>query len=189
MGVLALKSVNHVSFPVRDLEQSVRFYRDVLGLEAIPRPDLPFPGAWLGGNAVQVHLIVPPEGAPVGSPPPSLNPLGGHVAFAIDDYDAMVAALHAAGIETLEAGSAIGQLWIRDPDGHLIELIQPRAGRRTRSEAPELTSGAEGHRSTAAQWPRARGRNGNEAPELTSGAEAHRSSGRAATTRTGAKST
>ena len=48
------------------------------------------------------HLIVPPEGAPLGSPPPTLNPLGGHVAFAIDDYDAAVAALHAAGIETLD---------------------------------------------------------------------------------------
>jgi glyoxylase I family protein len=130
MGVLALRSWNHVSFPVRDLERSLRFYRDVFGLAAIARPDLPFPGAWLGGsNGIEVHLIVPPEGAPLGSPPPSLNPLGGHVAFAIDDYDAVVAALHGAGIETLEAGSATGQLWVRDPDGHLIELIRPGADR------------------------------------------------------------
>jgi glyoxylase I family protein len=129
MAVLALTGLNHVSFPVRDLERAVHFYRDVLGLAPIPRPDLPFPGAWLGGNGIQVHLIVPPEGAPLGSPPPSLNPLGGHVAFAIDDYDRVVSALHAAGIETLEAGSQVGQLWVRDPDGHLIELIEPRAGR------------------------------------------------------------
>ena len=129
MAVLALTGLNHVSFPVRDLERAVHFYRDVLGLAPIPRPDLPFPGAWLGGNGIQVHLIVPPEGAPLGSPPPSLNPLGGHVAFAIDDYDRVVSALHAAGIETLEAGSEVGQLWVRDPDGHLIELIEPRAGR------------------------------------------------------------
>lgn len=129
MGVLALQGLNHVSFPVRDLERSVHFYRDVLGLAAIARPDLPFPGAWLGGNGIQVHLIVPPEGAPLGSPPPSLNPLGGHVAFAVASYDTVVAALHAAGIETLEAGSQVGQLWLRDPDGHLIELIELRAGR------------------------------------------------------------
>ncbi len=129
MSVLALTGLNHVSFPVRDLERALHFYRDVLGLAPIPRPDLPFPGAWLGGNGIQVHLIVPPEGAPLGSPPPSLNPLGGHVAFAIDDYDRVVSALHAAGIETLEAGSQVGQLWVRDPDGHLIELIEPRAGR------------------------------------------------------------
>ena len=129
MSVLALRGMNHVSFPVRDLERSVRFYRDVLGLAAISRPDLPFPGAWLGGNGIQVHLIVPPEGAPLGAPPPSLNPLAGHVAFTIDDYDAVVAALHGAGIETLEAGSEIGQLWVRDPDGHLVELIQPRPAR------------------------------------------------------------
>jgi len=131
MAVLALQSLNHVSFPVRDLERSLRFYRDVLGLAPIPRPDLPFPGAWLGGNGIQVHLIVPPEGAPLGSPPPSLNPLGGHVAFGVDSYDAVVEALHAAGVETLEAGSQVGQLWIRDPDGHLIELIEARADRGT----------------------------------------------------------
>lgn len=130
MGVVALQGLNHVSFPVRDLELAVRFYRDVLGLETIPRPNLPFPGAWLGGSGIQVHLIVPPEGAPLGSPPPSLNPLAGHVAFAIDDYERVVSALHAAGLETLEAGAEVGQLWVRDPDGHLIELIAPRAGRR-----------------------------------------------------------
>ena len=102
----------------------MRFYQDVLGLAPIARPNLPFPGAWLGGKGIQVHLIVPPEGAPLGSPPPSLNPLAGHVAVAIADYDAVVRALHTAGVETLEAGSEVGQLWVRDPDGHLIELIE-----------------------------------------------------------------
>lgn len=126
MAVLSLAGMNHISFPVRDLERSRHFYEEVLGLEPIPRPDLPFPGAWLARNGIQVHLIVPPEGAPLGNPPPSLNPLAGHVAFAIADYDAVVAALHAAGVETLEAGSEVGQLWVRDPDGHLIELIQDR---------------------------------------------------------------
>ena len=129
MPVVALSGWNHISFPVRDLASAVHFYRDVLGLEPIPRPDLPFPGAWLAGRGIQVHLIVPPEGAPLGSPPPSLNPLGGHIAFGIDDYDAVVAALHAAGVETLEAGTEVGQLWVRDPDGHLIELIAARPGR------------------------------------------------------------
>ncbi len=129
MAVLTLAGMNHVSFPVRDLERAVHFYRDVLGLTPLPRPDLPFPGAWLGWNGIQVHLIVPPAGAPLGSPPPSLNPLGGHIAFSIDDYDGVVASLHGAGIETLEAGSEVGQLWVRDPDGHLIELIAARPGR------------------------------------------------------------
>lgn len=129
MGLLALQGLNHVSFPVQDLEQSVRFYRDVLGLAPLPRPNLPFPGAWLGGQGIQVHLIVPPPGAPLGTAPPSLNPLAGHVAFAIEDYDTVVTALHQAGVETLEAGSELGQLWVRDPDGHLIELIAARGER------------------------------------------------------------
>jgi glyoxylase I family protein len=130
MAVLTLAGMNHISFPVRDLARSVHFYCDVLGLAPIPRPDLPFPGAWLAHNGIQVHLIQPPEGVELGSPPPSLNPLGGHVAFSIVDYDAVVSALHDAGIETLEAGTEVGQLWVRDPDGHLVELIASRPGRQ-----------------------------------------------------------
>jgi len=129
MPALRLHGMNHVSFPVRDLERSLHFYCDVLGLAPLPRPNLPFPGAWLGKDGIQVHLIVPPEGAPLGAPPPSLNPLAGHVAFTIDDYETVVATLRAAGLATLEAGPEIGQLWVRDPDGHLIELIQPRPDR------------------------------------------------------------
>ena len=38
---------HHVSFSVSDLEASLAFYRDVLGLEPIERPDFGLPGAWL----------------------------------------------------------------------------------------------------------------------------------------------
>ncbi len=38
------RSVNHVSFPVRDLAAALGFYRDLLGLETIPRPDFGIDG-------------------------------------------------------------------------------------------------------------------------------------------------
>ena len=56
-------SLNHVSIRTSDLEACRRFYVDVLGLAAGPRPDFPFPGVWLyagpttaWSNAV-VHVI------------------------------------------------------------------------------------------------------------------------------------
>ena len=38
----------HEGIPVRDLDASLKFYVDVLGLQPLPRPKLPVPGAWLG---------------------------------------------------------------------------------------------------------------------------------------------
>jgi len=118
------RSLHHVSFAVSDLEASRRFYGELLGLREIPRPELPFPGAWYAIGDAQVHLIVPPPGAPLGSPPPTLSPLAGHAAFAIDDYEAVRDLLRARGVELLEAGAEAGQLFLRDPDGHAIELIR-----------------------------------------------------------------
>jgi catechol 2,3-dioxygenase-like lactoylglutathione lyase family enzyme len=51
------RRVDHVSFAVRDLARSLAFYRDILGLESVARPDLSIPGAWLGAGEAQVHLI------------------------------------------------------------------------------------------------------------------------------------
>jgi glyoxylase I family protein len=125
---MRLAGVNHVSFPVADLDRSLRFYRDTLGLAPIPRPDFGgLGGAWLSAGAVQIHLIVTPDGADVGRTPEATNPLAAHTAFAIGDYAATKAALDAAGIEVLGLGPDAGQMWVQDPDGHVIELIVPGA--------------------------------------------------------------
>ena len=44
---------------------------------------------------------------------------------------AVVAELEAEGVEFVPTSSAVGQVWIRDPDGNVIELIRPggRLGR------------------------------------------------------------
>jgi len=118
--------VNHVSFPVTDLDRALRFYRDTLGLVPIPRPDLgALGGAWLSAGDVQVHLIVTPEGADVGRTPSATNPVAAHTAFAIDDYETTKAAFESAGIDVFGLGAAAGQMWVQDPDGHVIELIVP----------------------------------------------------------------
>jgi glyoxylase I family protein len=125
---MRLRGVNHVSFPVTDLARSLRFYRDLLGLVPIPRPDFgALGGAWLSAGDVQVHLIVTPAGVDVGCTPAATNPVAAHTAFAVDDYAATQAALEAAGVAVTGLGPEAGQMWVQDPDGHVIELIVPEA--------------------------------------------------------------
>ena len=120
------RRVDHVSFAVRDLARSLAFYHDVLGLELAPRPDLGIPGAWLQAGEAQVHLIEVPPDFDAGTPPPALNPMAGHAAFGIDDYEETRAALERHGLQVLALGADAGQMWVKDPDGHVIELISAR---------------------------------------------------------------
>ena len=108
---------------MQDLERSRQFYGDLLGLEQIERPDLGFPGVWYRAGECEVHLIVAFEGADLGRTPNQLNPLAPHTAFAIDDYQSVVERLKAADVEVLETGPEMGQMWVRDPDGNIIEFI------------------------------------------------------------------
>jgi glyoxylase I family protein len=119
---------HHTSFPVRDLARARAFYEGVLGLEEVPRPpQLSFPGAWYRAGACEVHLIQVPEGIDVGDPPPTLNPFARHAAFAVRDYAETLAHVKAHGLEVFETSPEVGQMWVRDPDGHIIELIVDRA--------------------------------------------------------------
>ena len=114
---------HHISFPVKDLARSREFYEAVLGLQTIPRPSFPVDGIWYAAGDVQVHLIVTPDGMDVGAPPPALNPTARHAAFTIDDYAETLTLLQAQGLEVFETSPEAGQMWVRDPDGHIIELI------------------------------------------------------------------
>jgi glyoxylase I family protein len=118
-------SVHHVSFAIRDLARSRAFYEGVLGLAPIPRPELGVAGIWYGAGACEVHLIVTPAGAEVGAAPARITPIANHSAFAIADYAAALAFLKARGVEVLETSAERGQMWVRDPDGNVIELIVP----------------------------------------------------------------
>jgi catechol 2,3-dioxygenase-like lactoylglutathione lyase family enzyme len=102
----------------------MRFYGEVLGLESIERPDFGFAGAWYRAGACEVHLIVPFEGMDIGSPPTELNPMAVHTAFSIESYERAVVHFKESGIELLETNAEMGQLWVRDPDGIVLELIE-----------------------------------------------------------------
>ena len=115
--------VHHISFGVSDLERSKRFYEGILGLEPIARPDMGLGGAWYRAGDSEVHLIDVPDGVDVGSNPEKVTPLANHQAFGIEDYQQTLDLLKSKGVEVLETNPKLGQMWIGDPDGNVIELI------------------------------------------------------------------
>jgi len=116
-------SAHHMSFPVKDLARSREFYEGVLGLQTIARPDLgAIAGVWYAAGACEVHLIETPPGVDPGVPPAQLNPLARHAAFAVEDYEDTLAHLRAHELAIFESRAG-GQMWVQDPDGHIIELI------------------------------------------------------------------
>jgi glyoxylase I family protein len=119
------RGAHHFSICAADIEDARGFYGGILGLAEIERPDFGFPGAWYQAGDVQLHIIVAPEGVDVGRRPPQLTPIAGHIAFEIDDYEKAKAHLEGAGVEVLGLGAKVGQMFVRDPDGNVVELIQP----------------------------------------------------------------
>lgn len=118
---MIVSGIHHVSLNVADAERSLVFYRDVLGMTVLPRPDFAFAGAWLdAGDGRQVHLIEAPN-VP--------QDVGQHVAFRVDDLDATIAHLRAAGCVIGDAtpvgDTGIRQAFAFDPDGNRVELTQP----------------------------------------------------------------
>jgi glyoxylase I family protein len=119
-GGVLVADIHHVSLNVTDVERALGFYRDLLGLPVLPRPDFSFGGAWLdAGNGRQIHLIE-------GEVPPNR---GQHVAFRVDDVDAVVLTLRASGVEAANpkpvGDTPIRQTFALDPDGNLVEFTQP----------------------------------------------------------------
>jgi glyoxylase I family protein len=128
---MKVKGAHHYSLDTDDLDRSRGFYGQLLGLSEIERPDFGLPGAWYQAGPVQLHLIQVPPGVDVGSVAPQLTPLANHIAFEIEDYETVKSELEAAGCEVLATGVEQGQIFVRDPDGNLVEFIQPggRLGR------------------------------------------------------------
>ncbi len=120
---MPLEGIDHFTVNVRDLDASVRFYEDVLGLKSGPRPDLGFPGAWIYcGDRPIIHLVggrAPPEGAATGG--------GGvfdHIALSARGREAVCRQLaeHGVPFESRLGRGGRWQVFLRDIDGIKIEL-------------------------------------------------------------------
>jgi catechol 2,3-dioxygenase-like lactoylglutathione lyase family enzyme len=127
--------LNHVSIVARDLEESTRFYVDVLGLEPLPTPRFGFRVQWLRAGDLQVHLFERPDEPPTHA----------HFAFEVEDIVAVYERARELGIlDRTSFGYAIAQLpggeaqlYVRDPAGNLLELDH-RDGAAARERIDEM---------------------------------------------------
>jgi len=113
--------LHHVALVVNDADEAHQFYRDVIGLTPISRPEegTPDPGSWLQlSDGRQLHIFTPAD-------PSVARP---HFGIAVDDLAAKVAAIRSHGVTVYEMQHVQGlghQAFVIDPSGNVIELNEP----------------------------------------------------------------
>ena len=129
---LQVKSIDHVTLVVKDLEAARRFYVEFLGMREIARPAFSFAGLWFQAGTTQIHLILEFAGSgPAGNllPENRRTCRTQHLAFAVEDAPAAAAHLRALGMPILAGPhprpDGYQQVFFTDPDGHVIELCSP----------------------------------------------------------------
>jgi len=112
------RGIQHVALRVADSPGATSFYRDVLGMKEVARPEPALvPGAWLDAGGQQIHLIE--DDGPIGTP---------HFALTVEDLASTIASIREHGVivyETEHLPGAGYQAFVQDPSGNVIELNQP----------------------------------------------------------------
>jgi catechol 2,3-dioxygenase-like lactoylglutathione lyase family enzyme len=144
-----ITGVHHKGITVSNLERSIDFYHDVLGLEFATEPSPVFSGdelsRGLGVPGATLRLVMFKAGdaslelleyctppSPVDTPLPQSALGAQHVAFLVDDINAAVKELEAKGVEfyspvnVVDDGLLAGWRWVyfSDPDGITLELVE-----------------------------------------------------------------
>jgi len=118
---MIVRELNHVAIHVRHVEASCEFYRGVLQLEPMARPAFTFPGAWFRlGPAHELHIIGERTEAV------QSHNRGNHFALRVDNLDEWEAHLAKAKADFRPRKmrpDGAWQVFLRDPDGHVIELF------------------------------------------------------------------
>jgi glyoxylase I family protein len=118
---IRIDGFHHAGFLVTDVERAAAFYEGVLGLRALPRPNFDFPGRWYDlGNGHQLHLMGTDQ-PPGQTGRPAFDR---HIALQVPDMRETETQLREAGMEFAIGSGRAGnpQIFIRDPDGNMIEL-------------------------------------------------------------------
>ena len=147
----ALSDVHHVGLTVSDIERSIEFYRDVLGMELIrrrPTVTADYVAQQTGYDEVELNVasfrVSPPSrqtlevaqymkhaGAP--SDQATNRPGNSHLCLLVDDLRASYEDLRKRGVQfksepvLITAGPNKGGVvvYFFDPDGYTLELFQP----------------------------------------------------------------
>jgi len=112
--------LDHIFLQAMDIVAMKDFLIGIFGLEICDRPPFEFPGYWLGkNNSAMFHLASGGE----------LNQhtgVIGHIAIAIDEEEALVAALEKENIlyqVTWLPGRPVKQFFFHGPEGLTIEAV------------------------------------------------------------------
>ncbi|WP_022956159.1 VOC family protein [Perlucidibaca piscinae] len=115
----------HTMVRVTDVEQSLNFYRDALGLDIVHRKDYP------QGRFTLIYLAAPGDHDAQIELTHNWDPETytggrnfGHVAYAVDDIYATCARLQAHGVAILRPPRDGHMAFVRSPDGISVELLQ-----------------------------------------------------------------
>ena len=128
--------VLHVGISVSDMERSLKWYKEVLGFGELLKDDyVPPLGARIcfirgcGGYEIELFQYDQPKAIPSDrlTPNSDLQTIGTkHAAFETDDMPALKAHFVACGVDIAHEVTMDGEavMFIRDPDGVLLEFIQ-----------------------------------------------------------------
>jgi catechol 2,3-dioxygenase-like lactoylglutathione lyase family enzyme len=115
-----VSGMNHFTVLTDDVERTVAFYRDMMGLHSGYRPPLTFPGAWLyAGDAPILHVVG-------GREREALKPgVIDHMAFSASGLRETLARLTQHDVHYAcrqQAQSGVWQVFFSDPNGARVEL-------------------------------------------------------------------
>ena len=132
-----LDRIDHTGVAVDDLDAAIKLYEEVLGMPLVHRETVAEQGVeavLLDVGDGHVELLSPlGEDTPVGKVLARKGPGLHHVAYAVEDIEATLEQLSAAGVELIDAkprvgirGSLVAFLHPRSTGGVLTEIVQPR---------------------------------------------------------------
>ena len=134
-----LGRIDHVGVAVEDMDDALALYRDVLGMPLVHRETVEEQGvdaALLDVGDGHVELLAPlgPD-TPVGKYLAKRGPGIHHVAYAVEDIEAELERLRAAGVRLIDETPRIGIRNSRvafvhpsSSGGVLTEIVQPAEG-------------------------------------------------------------
>lgn len=123
------KRMLHTCIRVKDLDKSLLFYKDVLGLKEVRRldyPDYKFTLVYLAlpGDEVELELTYNYDQ----EEPYDLGNGYGHIAIGVENLETTHEEYSQSGYDVTEinglSDGAASYFFIKDPDGYKIEMIQ-----------------------------------------------------------------
>ena len=120
-----MTTMSHICIRVLDLEKSIAFYKENLGLtiqREISMPDRGWELVFLGDGVTDYQLELCKETAR--TEPYALGDDTPHIGLVAQDFDSLKAKHKAAGMIFDELNGTI--YFIKDPDGHILEILPPK---------------------------------------------------------------